>query len=124
MELITDRAPARNTHSPSPTVSADIHGREWWARQSVIDRTDWQSIGEAAAALLASVGLRLVPIDDWIRRIFAGCVTRPIGGGNARIRLAGPLSRASLGGPRKGRRGRRPAAASTVSRRARLSKHF
>jgi hypothetical protein len=65
MELITDRAPARNSDSPSPTAAADIHDREWWARQSVIDRTDWQSIGEAAAALLAAVGLRLVPIDDW-----------------------------------------------------------
>jgi hypothetical protein len=66
MELITDRATARNSDSPSPTAAADIgHDREWWARQSLIDRTDWQSIGEAAAALLATVGLQLAPIDNW-----------------------------------------------------------
>jgi hypothetical protein len=55
MELITDRAPARNTDSPSPTTDIG-HDREWWARQSLIDGTDWQSIGEAVFAVLRDHG--------------------------------------------------------------------
>ena len=72
MELIPARAPARNTDSPveerdlrdrlstvplAPTAATDIgHDRAWWARQSLIDGTDWQSIGEAALAVLRQYG--------------------------------------------------------------------
>ena len=56
MDQLADCAIQRNSDSPSPTVTADIHGREWWARQSLIDGTDWHSIGEAVLAVLCQHG--------------------------------------------------------------------
>jgi hypothetical protein len=57
MDQLADCAIQRNSDSPSPTVAADIgHGREWWARQSLVDGTDWQSIGEAVLAVLRQHG--------------------------------------------------------------------
>ena len=64
MQTIASTAPQINS-GIAATVFAfcnaadppDYHSREWWVRQSLIDGTDWQSIGEAALAALGVAGI-------------------------------------------------------------------
>jgi hypothetical protein len=42
------------------TNSIDWHDEQWWWEQSFIDRTDWISLGEAAAEVMRLVAASMV----------------------------------------------------------------
>jgi hypothetical protein len=52
MPLITLLPLSGNTSAPSSTSP-----REYWQRQSVVDHTDWESLGRCAARALFRAGL-------------------------------------------------------------------